>query len=73
RNSPAWLKNASAQGLTHIMQTLQELVIAIDKAAAPGILSLEQFVDRNGLLAWTRERLRTHLRQRHQLDIDPLG
>ncbi|WP_054912543.1 dermonecrotic toxin domain-containing protein [Pseudomonas sp. NBRC 111127] len=73
RNSPAWLKNASAQGLTHIMQTLQELVIAIDKAAAPGILSLEQFVDRNGLLAWTRERLRTQLRQRHQLDIDPLG
>lgn len=39
RNSPAWLRNASAEGLTHIMQTMQELVIAIDHAAAPGVLS----------------------------------
>ncbi|WP_312936005.1 dermonecrotic toxin domain-containing protein [Pseudomonas sp.] len=72
RNSPAWLRNASAQGLTHIMQTLQELVIAIDQAAAPGILSQAQFVDRNSLLTWTCERLRAGLRQRYQLDIDPL-
>ncbi|BBV95000.1 MULTISPECIES: dermonecrotic toxin domain-containing protein [Pseudomonas] len=72
RNSPAWLKNASVQGLTHIMQTLQELVIAIDRAAAPGILSHEQFLDRNGLLAWTRDRLRALLSQRYQLDVDPL-
>lgn len=72
RNSPAWLKNASAQSLTHIMQTLQELVIAIDRAAAPGILSHEQFVNRHGLLAWTRDRLRAQLRQRYQLDVDPL-
>ncbi|MDZ5604100.1 hypothetical protein SJI00_15095 [Pseudomonas sp. RP23018S] len=72
RNSPAWLKNASAQGLTHIMQTMQELVIAIDRAAAPGILSHAQFVDRTSLLAWTRERLQAALRHHHQLDIDPL-
>ncbi|AIR88460.1 dermonecrotic toxin domain-containing protein [Pseudomonas cremoricolorata] len=71
RNSPAWLKNASAQGLTHIMQTMQELVIAIDRAAAPGILSLAQFAERESLLAWTCDRLRSELRQRHQLDLDP--
>lgn len=72
RNSPAWLRNASAQGLTHIMQTLQELVIAIDHSVAPGILSHEQFVDQHSLRKWTRERLRSALRQRHALDIDPL-
>lgn len=72
RNSPAWLKNASAQGLTYIMQTMQELVIAIDRAAAPGVLSHTQFAERNHVLSWTRERLRTELRQRYQLDLDPL-
>ncbi|MFS0825589.1 dermonecrotic toxin domain-containing protein [Pseudomonas phoenicis] len=72
RNSPAWLRHASAQGLTHIMQTMQELVVAIDRASAPGILNRQQFVDRNGLLSWTRDRLRVLLRQRHQLDLDPL-
>lgn len=72
RNSPAWLKNTSAQGLTHIMQTMQELVIAIDKAAAPGILSHDQFLDREGLRTWTCEQLRTALRQQYQFDVDPL-
>nr|WP_314491568.1 DUF6543 domain-containing protein [uncultured Pseudomonas sp.] len=72
RNSPAWLRHASAQGLTHIMQTVQELVVAIDQASAPGILNPEQFLERNSLLAWTRNRLRSTLRQRHQLDLDPL-
>ncbi|MBK5008789.1 hypothetical protein IAE33_000649 [Pseudomonas sp. S60] len=72
RNSPAWLKNASPQALTHVMQTMQELIIAIDRAAAPGILSHEQFLDQNSLSAWTHERLRAALRQRHQFDTDPL-
>ncbi|MEA5672461.1 DUF6543 domain-containing protein [Pseudomonas sp. MH2] len=72
RNSPAWLKNASAQGLTHIMQTMQELVIAIDKAAAPGILSHDQFLDREGLRSWTCEQLRKAMRQQYQFDADPL-
>jgi len=72
RNSPAWLRNASVQELTHIMQSIQELIIAIDRAAAPGILSHQQFVDQDGLMAWTRERLRRVLRQRYQLDVDPL-
>ncbi|WP_459206975.1 dermonecrotic toxin domain-containing protein [Pseudomonas sp. MLB6B] len=72
RNSPAWLRHASAQGLTHIMQTVQELVVAIDRASAPGILDSKQFLERNSLLAWTRDRLRSALRQRHQLDLDPL-
>ncbi|MBC3477570.1 dermonecrotic toxin domain-containing protein [Pseudomonas taiwanensis] len=72
RNAPAWLRNASTQGLTHIMQTLQELVIAIDRASAPGILSHEQFLDRNHLKAWTREHLRRALQLRYQLDVDPL-
>lgn len=72
RNSPAWLRHASAQGLTHIMQTVQELVVAIDQASAPGILNRQQFVERNSLLAWTRDRLQMMLRQRHQLDLDPL-
>lgn len=72
RNSPAWLKNASAEGLAHIMQTMQELVIAIDQASAPGILSHTQFAQRDNVLTWTRDRLRTELLQRYQLDLDPL-
>lgn len=72
RNSPAWLKNASPQALTHIMQTMQELVIAIDRAAAPGILSHEQFLDQNALNIWTCQQLRARLRHQYQFDIDPL-
>ncbi|WP_236248427.1 dermonecrotic toxin domain-containing protein [Pseudomonas mosselii] len=72
RNSPAWLKNASTQGLTHIMQTLQELVIAIDQAAAPGILNHEQFLDEHDLNAWTCGQLRAAMRHQYQFDTDPL-
>ncbi|MFJ9990590.1 dermonecrotic toxin domain-containing protein [Pseudomonas putida] len=71
RHSPAWIRNASAQAKTHIMQTMQELVIAVDQAAAPGIPTHEQFLQRNTLLDWTRERLRDALRHRHQFDGDP--
>ncbi|MGE7992062.1 dermonecrotic toxin domain-containing protein [Pseudomonas sp. NPDC089554] len=69
KHSPAWVKNTSVQGLTHIMQTMQELIVAIEQAGAPGILTYPQFLEQNNLLAWTREQLRRELRQQYQLDI----
>ncbi|HGM5580095.1 TPA: DUF6543 domain-containing protein [Pseudomonas putida] len=72
RNSPAWLRNASAQGLTHIMQTMQELVVAIDSAGASGILNHEQFLQENGLRNWTCAQLRAAMLHQHQFDADPL-
>ncbi|MEB8056592.1 dermonecrotic toxin domain-containing protein [Pseudomonas fulva] len=71
KHAPAWLKKTSTQGLTHIMQTMQELIVAIDQAAAPGIPTLEQFTERNSLLQWTRARLSERLRLDHQLDLAP--
>lgn len=71
RNSPSWLKNASAEELTHIMQTMQELVIAVDRARAPGILDLAAFTSRKHLLTWTRDRLREAIKHRLLIDIDP--
>ncbi len=71
KHSPAWLKRASPQALAHIMQTIQELVISIDRAAAPGIPRHEEFLQHNSLLIWVRDRLRQALRQQYQLDIDP--
>lgn len=68
---PAWLRASSQQALTDIMHSLQALVAAIELAAAPGILTLEQFRQRNTLLDWTRERLRERLRHDRNLDIDP--
>lgn len=69
KNSPGWLKSTSVQGLTHIMQTMQEVIVALEQASAPGIPTYQQFLEQNSLLAWTREQLRRELRQRHQLDI----
>ncbi|MBA1192376.1 hypothetical protein G7007_05800 [Pseudomonas entomophila] len=57
KHMPAWLRQAPQRALTHIMQTLQELVTAIEYASAPGLPTLEQFTARHSLLAWTRERL----------------
>lgn len=65
KHLPSWLRNASARSLAHIMQTLQELAGAITQAAAPGILTLEQFNNRNHLLAWVRDRLGHALRREH--------
>ncbi|MCM8911568.1 hypothetical protein LJD21_05200 [Pseudomonas inefficax] len=65
KHLPSWLRNASAQGLAHIMQTMQELAGAITQAAAPGLLTLEQFSQHNHLLAWVRDRLGEQLRREH--------
>ncbi|VVP98586.1 hypothetical protein PS910_03582 [Pseudomonas fluorescens] len=71
RHLPDWLRNAPQQALTHIVQAMQELIIAVDRAGAPGILTLEQFRQRHTLLAWTRERLRERLRHAYGLDLNP--
>lgn len=71
KHLPTWLRSSSQQAITQIMQTLQELVAAIDLAAAPGILTAKQFNQRNTLLGWTQERLRERLRSEHGLDINP--
>ncbi|MFK3819910.1 dermonecrotic toxin domain-containing protein [Pseudomonas sp. NPDC089407] len=68
---PNWLRTTSQQGVTHIMQALQQQVAAIEGAAAPGILTLEQFNQKNSLLNWVRERLREYLQRDPGLDIDP--
>lgn len=68
---PSWLKGSSQQRVTHIMQTLQDLATAIEQAAAPGILTLEQFRQRNTLLEWSRARLRERINQVFGLDLDP--
>ena len=70
-HSPSWLKNATPQALAHIVQTIQELVITIDRARAPGLLTHEQFLERHDLLEWTRARLREALRRDHQIDLAP--
>ena len=71
KNLPNWLRNTSAQGLSHIMQTLQELVATAERAAAPGVLSLNDFKQRNSLLAWANARLRERLRHDLRYDTDP--
>ncbi|MDI9779946.1 hypothetical protein QM325_19440 [Pseudomonas putida] len=71
KHLPGWLRNTSPQGLAHIMQTLQELAGAITQAAAPGILTLEQFSNRNHLLAWVRDRLGEKLRREHHIHTAP--
>lgn len=71
KHLPAWLRNASLQGLSHIMQTLQELAGAIEQAAAPGLLTLEQFRQRHTLLEWTRQRLRASLLRDPGIDLAP--
>lgn len=71
KHLPAWQQNASPQALSHVMQTLQALAAAITQAAAPGILTLEQFRQRDTLLGWTRQRLRERLRRDPGLNIAP--
>lgn len=71
KHLPAWQQQATPQALSHIMQTLQALAAAIEQAAAPGILTLPQFRQRDTLLGWTRQRLRERLRHDPGLDIAP--
>jgi hypothetical protein len=71
KHLPPWMRNSPRQALSHIMQTLQALATAVQQAGAPGILTLEQFNQRHTLLAWTRQRLREHLRQDCGQDLDP--
>ncbi|MFG0634555.1 dermonecrotic toxin domain-containing protein [Pseudomonas sp. xss_2] len=68
---PNWLRTTSQQGVAHIMQAMQEQVAAIQAAAAPGILTLEQFNQRHSLMAWVRARLREFLRRDPGIDTDP--
>ncbi|WP_410481286.1 dermonecrotic toxin domain-containing protein [Pseudomonas plecoglossicida] len=63
KHLPAWLRQASPQGLAYIMQTMQALAGALEQAVAPGILTLEQFNQRNTLLGWVRNRLTEKLRR----------
>lgn len=62
KNLPNWLRNTSAQGLSHMMQAMQELVAIAEQAAAPGVLSFNDFKQRNSLLGWANARLRERLR-----------
>ncbi|CAM3184894.1 dermonecrotic toxin domain-containing protein [Pseudomonas plecoglossicida] len=71
KNLPHWLRNASPQGLSHIMQTMQELVAAAETAAAPGILDIEAFSKQHSLLAWTNARLAERLRSDLGTDFPP--
>ena len=71
KNLPNWLRNTSAQGLSHIMQTMQELVATAERAAAPGVLSLNDFKQRHSLLAWANARLRERLRHDLGYQADP--
>ncbi|WP_449430188.1 dermonecrotic toxin domain-containing protein [Pseudomonas putida] len=71
KHLPNWLRNTSPQGMAHIMQTAQELAGALELAAAPGILTFEQFSQRHTLLAWTRERLGQYLRHDPGIFNDP--
>lgn len=71
KNLPAWLRTTSSQGLSDITQTLQELVAAIEQAAAPGIPTLQQFRQRNSLMAWANAQLKARVLHERGLDIDP--
>jgi len=71
KNLPNWLRNAGTQGLSHIMQTMQELVVAAERAAAPGILDIRAFTQQHSLLAWARARLGERLRSDLGIDSPP--
>ncbi|MCX2707556.1 MULTISPECIES: dermonecrotic toxin domain-containing protein [Pseudomonas] len=71
KNLPNWLRNTSAQGLSHMMQAMQTLVAIAEQAAAPGVLSLNDFKQRNSLLAWANARLRERLSHDLGYDTDP--
>lgn len=67
KNLPNWLSKAGPQGLTHIMQTMQQLVAAGNRVAAPGILTLGQFRQQDSLQGWARARVEERLRHDHGL------
>lgn len=71
KHLPDWLRDASADQLAHVMQTLQELAGAITHASAPGLLTLEQFRHQHDLLSWVRARLGEGLRWNPGIDIPP--
>lgn len=71
KHLPAWLRSTSQQGVTQIMQTLQELVAAIEQAAAPGIPTLEQFQQPEVLRNWVNDRLRKRIFHDHGIKTDP--
>lgn len=71
KHLPIWLRNTSQQGVAHIMQAMQEQVMAIEAASAPGILTLEQFSQQHSLLHWVNLRLREYLQRDPGLDCDP--
>ncbi|XBT44288.1 DUF6543 domain-containing protein [Pseudomonas viridiflava] len=71
KHLPAWLRNTPPQGLAHIMQTMQELAGAITQAAAPGLLTLDQFRERHHLQAWVRARLAKQLARTLAISIPP--
>jgi len=71
RNLPNWLRSASPQALAHIMQGMQELVAAGEQVAAPGILTLRQFQQRDTLQRWARQRVQDRLRNDLGLDVNP--
>lgn len=71
RHMPAWLRNADSQALSHIMQTMQELVVASELAAAPGIPNLAQFQRTEDLRTWTRLRLQERLLEDFGLRLEP--
>ena len=71
KHLPEWLRKSPPQVMSHIVQVMQELVIAIEQSSAPGILTLDQFRQRHTLLAWTRQRLRERMRNELGLDLHP--
>jgi len=71
KHLPNWLRSTTQQGVAHIMQALQEQMAAVEAAAAPGILTLEQFNQQQALLPWVRERLREFLQRDPGIDTDP--
>ncbi|WEK30699.1 MAG: hypothetical protein P0Y58_00480 [Candidatus Pseudomonas phytovorans] len=73
RNLPSWLREASPQALAHIMQGMQELVAAGEQIAAPGILTLRQFQQRDTLQGWARQRLQERLRNDLGVTLEPSG
>lgn len=71
KHLPNWLRNTSRQGVTHIMQAMQEQIAAVQGASAPGILTLDQFTQQHALQAWVKARLGEYLQRDPGLDIDP--
>lgn len=71
RNLPNWLRSASPQALAHVMQGMQELIAAGEQVAAPGILTLNQFQQRNSLQAWASKRLQERLRSDLGVTVAP--